>query len=171
MKTLIIYKSKKAATKVCAEKLMAKLEGACQMVTIEEVQESILKEAEQIVIGTPIYAGSVLPEVKQLLSTYDAILKIKKVYLYLCCMDASHQDDYVAHSFSEEERKLFKKIVCMGGAFYFDKMNFMEKMIIKMIIGSENKKKGIHQKVDVKTNVEMYDVAAIEALAKLLNET
>jgi len=170
MKTLIIYKSKKAATKVCGEKLMAQVKGKCKMLTFEEVQEDLIKEADQIVLGTPIYAGSVLPELKNLVSTYEALLKTKKVFLYICCMDASHKDNYMQQSFSPEHIELFEKIICVGGAFYFDKMNFMEKLIIKLIVNSDNKKKGIKKKVDVKTNIEMFDEVAISSLAKILGE-
>ena len=170
MQTIIIYQSKKNATKVCCEKLLVQLKGNCKMVTFEEVEERMLKEADQIVLGTPIYMGMMANGLKSFLASYEMILKEKRVFLMISCMNANLLEEYLRTNLTEAQVKLFSDVICVGGAFYFDRMNIFEKLIIKMIKSSENKKKGIHEKVNVKTNEEMFDEDAISKLAMRLKE-
>ncbi len=64
-----------------------------------------------------------------------------------------------------------EKVTCCGGAFYFSKMNFFEKFIIKKIANSEKKANGESGKIDGKTDIEMFKEDNIKALVDKINGT
>ena len=165
MKTLIIYASKKGSTKTCGEMLKQKLNGEVQIISINSINTVSLETYDKIVLGTPIYAGMFNAALKKFIEEHEALLTSKPSFLFICSMDGTLQDTYLSNNLSPNQLQAFKAITHCGGAFYFTKMNFIEKFIIKKIV----KTKEPDRKIDTKTDELDFNKSAIEALASQIN--
>ena len=170
MKTLVVYASKHGATKVGAERIAKGLEGEVQLVSIKDKSDIVLDNYEKVILGTPIYAGMINKDIKSFCEAHMDILKTKKVALYFCCMDSSQIENYLKNNFTEEFIKNLTAVESCGGAFYFKKINFFEKFIIKKITESKEKTKENPAKVDTKVDIELFDEERISKFTTALNQ-
>lgn len=170
MKSLIIYSSKKGATKKCAEQIKKGIAGEVKMVSSNEAQKLPLEAYDNIIIGSPVYAGRLDKDLKVFCQKHTEVLTKKRTFLFLGCMNEKLIKDYVKNNLPEEVAKHLNDVVCCGGAFYFSKMNFLEKFMIKKIANSEKKARGEKDLVDGKTDIEAFNKANIKLLIKEINE-
>ena len=169
MKTLVVYASKHGATKVGAERIAKGLQGEVQLVSIKDKDAIVLDNYDKIILGTPIYAGMINKDIKSFCEANKDILRTKKVALYFCCMDSSQTDNYLKTNFTEDFSESLIAAESCGGAFYFNKMNFFEKFIIKKIMETKEKTKKNTAKVDTKVDIEHFDEERISKFTALLN--
>lgn len=65
------------------------------------------------------------------------VLKSKKLGLYLCCMEEGEKArEQFENAFPAELREYAKSAKLLGGEFVFEKMNFIERMLVKKIAGT-----------------------------------
>ncbi len=168
MKTLVVYASKYGATKKGAEHIAKGLKGEVKIVSIKDKNDIVLDDYDKIILGTPIYAGMVNKDIKSFCEANKDILKTKKVAVYFSCMDASQIENYLKSNFTEDFIKNLIIVDSCGGAFYFKKMNFFEKFIIKKITQAKTKENPV--KVDTKVDVELFDEGRISNFIEVLNQ-
>ena len=61
-------------------------------------------------------------------------LKTKEIGLFICCMEEGEvAQKQLENAFPEELLNLAKATACFGGEFNFEKMNFLQKLIIKKV--------------------------------------
>ncbi len=170
MKTLIVYFTKYGATKVCAKRIAEGIKGEVNLINIKEQPDVSIQDYDNIVIGCSVYAGMLNKRIKSFCTVQSEQLKNKRVFLFLSCMDQTQLDEYVKANLPEVlTRQLLAKVSC-GGAFYFTKMNFFEKFIIKAITNSKKQQAGQTLSVDTKKDMEMFDDAKIQELINRINE-
>ena len=157
MKTLIVYGSRYGFTESLAKNLAARIDGEVKLVVAKRADKIDLLAFDQIVIGTPIYIGNIYKDVKNFCSKHKNEILESNYRFFVVGLggpvesiknfDSSMDADLIENSI---ENAYF------GGAILLDKMNFMEKMIMKKL---------------GKTNVfyEGINEEAIEAFAASLN--
>jgi len=134
MKTLIIYATKHGCTEKCANKLKNNLPGDIDMVNLQDKRDFGLADYDKIIVGGSIHMGKVQKAVKDFCEHNADVLNQKKLGLYLCCMEegeaANKQfneafpDDLIAHASATG---------IFGGEYNLEKMNFIERFMIKRI--------------------------------------
>ena len=165
MRSLILFGSKYGTTETCANKLKGYMGGEVDVLNINNSTNISLDEYDNIIIGSPVYAGMFNKDIKNFIEANKSKLINKRLGLFMCCMS---DDKRVAQQFKENlpqeilERAKVKEN--FGGEFKFSKMNFFEKMIIKMIA----KKDSTLGKVDGKTDISKIDESAIKNFAKVM---
>lgn len=134
MNTLIVYASKYGCAEKCANLLSKDLTGNVDLINIKENQIVNLSQYDKVIIGGSMYIGKIQKEVTAFCNKNLEILKEKAIGLFVCGMqegDALQTELNV--SFPKELMDIAKSIECFGGEFILDKMNFMEKMIVKKV--------------------------------------
>lgn len=133
MKTLIIYGSKHGCTEFCAKQLKDKLLGEVTIVNIQKENSPDLKSYENIIIGGSIYVGKIQKEISNFCNENLQILKNKKIGLFTCGMNKDNSISQLESSFPKElvDKAVIKE--CFGGEFIFKKLNFMERLIVRVI--------------------------------------
>lgn len=169
MKTLIIYASKKGATKKCAEWMKQNIKGEVELLECKKALNEPIKSYDNIVMGSSVYAGTLDKNLQSFCDYHKEALLTKRTFLFLGCMNEKLLKDYVKNNIPEEIAAHIEETIWCGGAFYFSKMNFFEKFIIKKIANSERKANGESGKIDGKTDIEMFKKDNIEALIKKIN--
>ena len=93
-----------------------------------------LDDYDCVVIGGSIYAGSVQKGLHDFCIKNMGVLKHKKVGLYLCCMkEGQEAKEQFENAFPKELREHSSANGIFGGEFNFEKMNFVEKFLVKKI--------------------------------------
>ncbi|HRX31551.1 MAG: flavodoxin [Bacteroidales bacterium] len=152
MKTAIVYDTSHGTTEKVAN-MIASFNSSIEIFNLKENKNVNMDEFDQVIIGGSIHVGKIRRRVKEFcLKNLDKLLQ-KRVGLYLCAMNEPEYENELKLAFPEELRNhaVIKKVV--GGEFLFDRMNFLERFIVKKISGinettSKLDEKGIMQIVD-----------------------
>ncbi|MFW6264963.1 MAG: flavodoxin domain-containing protein [Bacillota bacterium] len=146
MKTLVAYATKYGAAKKCAERLVGKLEGEVDLINIKEKQNININNYDKVIIGSSVYMGKIRKEARKFCDKYLEELKSKKLGLFNSCMSREEEArEQLKNSFSDELVQSAEVTGIFGGAFDFDKMNFLEKMAIKKIAGTDKSESNIRE--------------------------
>ena len=130
MKTLIVYKSKRGFTKKCAEYINNNIDSD---ISNDPIMAD-LKAYEHIIIASPVYMGKINKDVNTLITEQLEILMTKKVSLVICGMNNKELETMKNTNFTKEFLD-HASFFYPGGAYYFDKLNFLERLIVKKITG------------------------------------
>ncbi|MBE5988987.1 MAG: flavodoxin [Paenibacillaceae bacterium] len=137
MSTLIVYASKYGFTKTCAEILAKKLGENVDIYDLNSNLPDLMKY-DKVIVGGSIYAGKIRKPVMRFCTDNLNTLKGKELGLFICGMakedDAQKQLD---SSFPQELLAVCAAKGFFGGECNYEKMNFMEKFIMKKITGSK----------------------------------
>jgi len=136
MRTAIIYASNHGTTESVARKIQQGLgEDKAQLFDLKKNKKFDLSGFEQVILGGSIHAGSVQKRIQKFVDNHRPKLLEKRLGLYLCCMDEDRAQSQFDNAYPDILRShaISKKI--MGGEFRFDRMNFIEKAMIKKIAG------------------------------------
>lgn len=134
MKTGIIYATRHGCTEKCAFKLHSELSGETEVFNIKTKPKLQLDGYDSIIIGGSIHAGRIQKSIQKFCQNHLESLLKKKIGLFLCCMEKDKKaEEQFRNAFPKELQDHAKAKGCFGGAFNFDKMNFIEKAIIKKV--------------------------------------
>jgi len=135
MKTAIIYMSKHGSTEKMVEMLKTKLiDSEIDVINLKEKKSPDISKYADIIIGGSIHVGTIQKRITKLIEKNMNILLNKKIALFLCCMyEDEKRIEQFNNSFPEELRNHSSANGLFGGEFVFEKMNFLEKTIVKKV--------------------------------------
>lgn len=147
MSTLIIYGSKYGYTERLAHQLAERIEGEVECVSLKRAERLPLKSYERIVIGTPIYVGNIYKEVKAFLDKHRETLLGKELRFFVVGLGGPSESmrNFTA-SLDPELLVHSRDTAYFGGAMLLDKMNFLERAVIKRIAKSNTLYEGINDR-------------------------
>ena len=135
-KTLILYQSRAGTTEKVAGLLAGKLNSEVKVVNLKKEKNPSLLEFDTIIIGGSIRASLIQPGIKKFLEKNKELLLTKDLGLFLCCMEEGEAaEKQFNESYPEELRRAARATGLMGGEFDFDRLNFLERGIIKKVAG------------------------------------
>jgi menaquinone-dependent protoporphyrinogen oxidase len=134
MKTLIAYSTTHGCTEKTAIKLKQLLNEDVTLTNLKEDWNLDLAPFDRIIIGGSIHAGQVQKRVKLFTQANLDELKTKEIGLFICCMEEGEvAKKQLKNAFPEELLNIAKASACFGGEFNLEKMNFLQKLIIKKV--------------------------------------
>lgn len=139
MKTLIAYITNHGCAEKVAKKIASYLNCTPDLVNIRKKRVNPEKY-DTVIIGGSIHAGKIQKKLTKFMDRYSDKLLKKDIALYICCMETGDQaQKQLIDAFPEKLRQKAIVYDALGGEFDFDKMNFLEKAIIKKVANvSEN---------------------------------
>ena len=170
MKNLIIYGTKHGCAKRCAELLSERLEGETDIVDIKEKSNIDLLDYDSIIIGGSIYAGKINKDIYSFTTTNENLLHKKKLGLFICSMNKSLEDKQIKESFPSSLLESARVAENFGGEFRLNEMNFMEKIIVKMVSKSLEKE-GAESSVSMKDDIDKVSIDTIKDFADAMNKS
>ncbi|MGE0089802.1 MAG: flavodoxin domain-containing protein [Bacteroidales bacterium] len=139
MKIAIIFATKHGCTEKCSQTLAKELQGNTELINLDTLKDINLVNYDTIILGGSIHAGMINKVLKKFINKNLNQLLEKKVGLFLCCMEEGEKaQEQFNNAFPEQIRSKSKANGFFGGAFDFEKMNFIEKAIIKKIANIDN---------------------------------
>ncbi|WFA09360.1 flavodoxin domain-containing protein [Tissierella sp. Yu-01] len=134
MDTLIVYASKHGCTEKCAELLSKELIGKVDIINLKKAMYTDISKYDKVIIGGSIYIGKIQKEVTEFCSKNLDKLKKKRIGLFICAMQGADIINTELNSnFNSELIKIADAKECFGGEFIFERMNFLEKFIVKKV--------------------------------------
>lgn len=133
MKTIIVYGSKHGTTEKCSKILKCKLNGEIIIVNVKKDNIPDLAQFDNVIIGGSIYMGQIQKEIKHFCLNNINQLKSKNIALFICGLNDKDIDVQLNNSFPKDLIESAIGIEYFGGEIIFKKMNFFEKLIIKMV--------------------------------------
>jgi menaquinone-dependent protoporphyrinogen oxidase len=142
MKTLILY----STTYGYAEEIAQSIASYYPEATLQNIQKNKnvdLANVDHVILGGSVYMGKVHKNLTVFAAMHEGELLTKKLGLYLCClfgdkymeeMKTNFPLSLIEHAYATEN---------FGGKLQTDKMNFMHKMIMKMVAKSEQGKEPV----------------------------
>lgn len=166
MKTLIIYASKHGSVETCSSLLQSELNGDITRINIKREPVPDLTLFDTVIIGGAIYAGKIQKEIHAFCVKNEKVLLEKKIGFFICCMYKGEKAEEQLHT--SFPQALVSKAIAMksfGGEFHFKKMNFIEKLMIKMVVKADQN----YACIDFKKDISMLEKENITTFAQLVN--
>jgi len=136
MKTAIIYASLHGTTKSIAQKIFNNQNPEeTEIFSIKETGKLDLSRYERIILGSSIHAGKNQRSMQDFCKKNMTELSQKRIGLFLCCLNAKEFEQSTRYAYPEILRKKAFAYGLMGGEYLFAKMNFIEKFLVKKIVG------------------------------------
>ena len=132
MKTIVIYASKKGATREVAEKIKERLESA-DVRNISQIKEIQLGDYETVIIGSSVYAGGINKEIKTLAKKNIALLMQKRLGLFLCGLQPQEADKVFNANFPAEIVKHANAKDILGGIYDPAKSGAIARYLMKKV--------------------------------------
>ena len=153
MKTAILYASKHGTTEKVAASIAEKLRDAneVELFSLKQHPHPDISGFERVIIGSSVYAGRAAKEMKTFCKTNESVLLQKKTGLFVCGMypTRAEQEKELKEAYSEVLLKNAAATGFLGGEFLFEKMNFFERLIARMIAKTKTSVHRIHWKAIV----------------------
>ena len=148
MRTVILYISRHGSAEKSANLLKEKVNGEVTLVNLKYDKIPDLEIFETVIIGGSIHMGHIQNQVKKFCSRYERVLLEKRLGLYLCCMKTGEEaQQQFIDAFPDILRQHAEVKGIFGGEFLFEKMNFLERMIIKKSTGIKESVSSIDPKI------------------------
>ncbi len=133
MKTLVLYATKYGAAKEIAESIAEKTNGIAYDVKQGGIPS--LSDFDCVIAGSSIYAGMIHRGMKDFIAQNAAALKEKRLGLFIVGLDGKSEKEYFGSSnFPEDVVKAAKAARLLGGVFDPGKANFLEKLVMRLIL-------------------------------------
>lgn len=130
--------SSHGTTEKIAKMIRAELpKQTIELINLKKNRKPKLEEFDQFILGASIHAGVIPKRMRKLMSKNSALLKSKKLGLFLCCMyEGKEAREQFENAFPKELREYAKSAKLLGGEFIFEKMNFIERAMVRKIAGT-----------------------------------
>lgn len=138
MSILILYLSKHGTVKdvvtmmknISGEKVdIRKLDG--------HINGSVIEKYDTLIVGGSIHMGKAQRKLIRFCRHYSHFFKEKKSGIFLCTLtDPKNAEHYVKETFPPEVIEESNAVGLFGGSVKFEKMNIIEKAIMKKITGT-----------------------------------
>ncbi|MCK3683839.1 flavodoxin domain-containing protein [Maribellus sp. YY47] len=134
MKTLITYCTTHGCTETIARELQQLLGQDVVLCNLKKEKAPDLSSFDRIIVGGSIHAGQIQKRIKSFCKQHAADLKEKELGLFICCMDEGEEaQTHLSNAYPEDLLNHAKATACLGGEFNFEKMNFLEKFIVRKV--------------------------------------
>ena len=136
MKTVIIYISHHGTTETVAKQIQSQLQPQiATLINLSENKHPDLSNYDIVLLGSSIHAGCNQSQMQNFCKKNMPELLQKQIGLFLCCMNIPEKEQSMQLAYSEILRHHAFSIQFMGGEYKTDKMNFIERFLLKKIAG------------------------------------
>lgn len=157
MSTAILFASKHGTTEKVASQIATLLEDHKPIIlNLKKNPMPDLSAYNTVLIGGSIYAGGIQKRITVLIKENAEVLLQKKIALFLCCMNEKEAENEFNTAYPDWLRSHSVSNKIIGGEYNLDKMNFIEKFLVRKISGT-------------KTSISKIDQTKIVELVKDLN--
>lgn len=148
MKTAIVYSTKHGTTEKVANMLKEINPNNTEVFNLNKVKDVDLSEFDKVILGGSIHAGTIQKKVKSFYEKHMSELGQKQLGLFLSCLEEDKAQDQFNTAFPESLRLHSRSNKLTGGEVIFERMNFIEKFMMRKIGGiSESVSKLKHDQI------------------------
>ncbi|HRS54092.1 MAG TPA: flavodoxin domain-containing protein [Bacteroidales bacterium] len=116
------------------------------IIDLKKIKSINIKDADIIILGASIHAGRIQKEMKKFCLKNISTLQQKHIALFICRMFKENEVAEFENAYPEVLRKNSIANGILGGELLFEKMNFIEKFLVKKIAKINNSVSDIDNK-------------------------
>jgi menaquinone-dependent protoporphyrinogen oxidase len=136
MKTAIIYATHHGTTETVAKQIQHQLlPQQVELINLAHNKQPDISIYDRIVVGSSIHAGKNQTVVQKFCSKNMPELLQKQIGLFLCCLNEKEFEQSLTNAYPEILRNHAFDIELMGGEYKMDRMNYIERFLVKKIAG------------------------------------
>lgn len=136
MKTAILYASTHGTTKKVATMMAEKIgQNNCTLFDLKQSGIIPISDFDQLIIGGSIHAGQMQRRIKTYLDENTVAILEKRFALFMVCMNEPDVTAQLNRSFPDVLQRKAISVRAVGGEFIFEKMNFLERLIVRKLSG------------------------------------
>ena len=136
MKTVIIYATQHGTTETVAKHIQNQMRPeTIELINLATNKQPDLSPYDVIILGSSIHAGKNQPVMQAFCKRNIPGLLQKNVGLYLCCLNKKEFEQNILQAYPEILRNHAFDMQLMGGEYKMDKMNFIERFLVRKITG------------------------------------
>lgn len=137
MRGIIIYATKYGCTEKAVKLLQSKIPQEIKAVNVAREKAPDLSSFDTVILGGPIYVGKMHGALSAYMRQNLEALKGKRLALFVCAgeQDPVLSEKQLTAAFPEElnNRAIIRE--AFGGELYWDKLDFMTKLILRVVKG------------------------------------
>lgn len=134
MKTAIVYVSTHGTTEKVAHQIAGLLpKEKIDLINLKQVKNPDVNKYDHIIIGASIHGGGISQDMTDFCNANAEILIRTDLGIYVCCLNCNKADRQFLNSFDHALRQHAKSICFPGGEIAFEKMSFVEKVLVKKL--------------------------------------
>ena len=137
MKIAIVYASKHGTAEKVAVSIAEKLRetGTVDLFSLKKNPKPDIHGFDTVILGSSVYAGQASKKMKAFCKANETVLLNKKTGMFVCGMhpDNVEREKELENAYPEALQKNSVATGFLGGEFLFERMNFVERFIIKKI--------------------------------------
>jgi menaquinone-dependent protoporphyrinogen oxidase len=127
-----MYMSRHGSAEKSARLLKKKVKGQVELINLKTDKVPDLDKFDTVIMGGSIHGGQIQDKIKRFCKRNMGILLTKRLGLYLCCMKKGEEAQrQFIDAYPDPLRNHAEVKGIFGGEFMFDKMNFLERMIVR----------------------------------------
>jgi len=136
--TVIVYMSNHGTTEKIACMIKDSLKGEqITLINLKTCKNPDISKCKKVIIGGSIHMGKIQSELTKFCEKNEELLLTKEVGLFMCCMaDGNYALQEFNGAYAERLRLHAKAKALMGYELNFEKMNPIQKMIMKKKAGT-----------------------------------
>lgn len=135
MKTLITYCTTHGFTEQVVNEIKSFLGGDVTLCNLKKEAAPEIASFDRVIIGGSIHAGQIQKKIREFCKTNVEALQKTELGLFICCMEEGEKAyAELEQVYPAELIQHAKATACLGGAFNFEKMNFLEKFIVRKVV-------------------------------------
>jgi menaquinone-dependent protoporphyrinogen oxidase len=134
MAVLIIYSTKHGTTEKIANIIRHSSKYEVVLNNLKQKPKPDLSGYDKIILGGSIHMGKISGRLKKFMLANKAELLQKPLGIYICCMFEEQSEAQVEKNFPIDLREHSIASICVGGEFLFEKMNQLERTIVKRVV-------------------------------------
>ena len=106
-----------------------------RIIDLAKTRQPHLNGYERIIIGGSIHVGRIQREIRTFCDKHSEMLLEKKLGLYICCMETDElkRQKEFDDAFSAVLKEHASAKAIMGGEFLLEKMNFIERLVVRKV--------------------------------------
>lgn len=149
MKTLILYATKHGAAREIAQKLAARMDDATVIDLGGGAPAPAPDGYDCVVVGSSVYAGQLGKDAKAYVAQHADALKQRPLGLFISGLAPDGALGYAQANYPKDVAEHAKAIEMLGGVFDPSKENFLERLVMRIIIKTSKYKSTISdEKID-----------------------
>jgi len=134
----IVYSSRRGGTEALVSRIQNEVDPQnCDLINLESNPSPDLSAYSATVVGGPVYASNVHLPVKNFCELHEKELLQKPLALFTCGMNEPEYHKQLEGAFSDTMQSHSTISLALGGEFNFEKLNWIERFLVKRITGTK----------------------------------
>lgn len=128
--------------KVC--QVISGIPGEVFLLDLQQEEQADPKNYDTVIVGGSVYMGKIRKEAAAYCRVHKQQLLKKKLGLFIYCANSEKAEEQAEGAYPAELLQHAAAVAYFGYAFYFERLNFLEKAVVRVVAGANSTREDIN---------------------------